>query len=81
MRSVVNARHEPGTIRARAGFRTWWACWWGRGVTHQESESGGIEKALLTCGTQPVGEFLMMVAASACGIRCVRGCARPLAEG
>ena len=32
-------------------------------VTHQASESGGIDKALLTLRDQPFGEFLMMLAA------------------
>ena len=32
-------------------------------VTHKASESGGIDKALLTLREQPFGEFLMMLAA------------------
>jgi type IV secretory pathway VirB2 component (pilin) len=32
-------------------------------VTHRASESGGIDKALLTLREQPFGEFLMMLAA------------------
>ena len=32
-------------------------------VTHKASESGGIDKALLTLRNQPFGEFLMLVAA------------------
>jgi hypothetical protein len=32
-------------------------------VTHKASESGGIDKALLTLRDQPFGEFLMMLAA------------------
>jgi hypothetical protein len=32
-------------------------------VTHKASESGGIDKALLTLRNQPFGEFLMMLAA------------------
>lgn len=30
--------------------------------THKASESGGIDKALLTLGNQPFGESLMMLA-------------------
>jgi len=32
-------------------------------VTHRASESGGIDKALLTLRNQPLGEFLMLLAA------------------
>ena len=32
-------------------------------VTHKASESGGIDKALLTLRGQPFGEFLMLLAA------------------
>jgi uncharacterized protein DUF1206 len=32
-------------------------------VTHKASESGGIDKALLTLRNQPLGEFLMLIAA------------------
>ena len=32
-------------------------------VTHKASESGGIDKALLTLRNQPFGEFLMLLAA------------------
>ena len=32
-------------------------------VTHKASESGGIDKALLTLRAQPFGEFLMLLAA------------------
>ena len=32
-------------------------------ITHQASESGGLDKALLTLRNQPYGEFLMMLAA------------------
>jgi hypothetical protein len=32
-------------------------------LTHQASESGGLDKALLTLRNQPYGEFLMMLAA------------------
>ena len=32
-------------------------------VTHKASESGGIDKALLTLRDQPFGEFLMLLAA------------------
>ena len=32
-------------------------------ITHKASESGGIDKALLTLRNQPFGEFLMMLAA------------------
>jgi Domain of Unknown Function (DUF1206) len=32
-------------------------------VTHRASESGGIDKALLTLRNQPYGELLMLLAA------------------
>ena len=32
-------------------------------ITHQASESGGLDKALLTLRNQPFGEFLMLLAA------------------
>jgi hypothetical protein len=32
-------------------------------VTHRATESGGIDKALLTLRDQPFGEFLMLLAA------------------
>ena len=32
-------------------------------ITHRASQSGGIDKALLTLRAQPFGEFLMMLAA------------------
>jgi hypothetical protein len=32
-------------------------------ITHKASESGGIDKALLTLRGQPLGEFLMLLAA------------------
>jgi Domain of Unknown Function (DUF1206) len=32
-------------------------------ITHKASESGGIDKALLTLRDQPFGEFLMLLAA------------------
>jgi type IV secretory pathway VirB2 component (pilin) len=32
-------------------------------VTHKASQSGGIDKALLTLRNQPLGEFLVMLAA------------------
>ena len=42
----------------------WPACWViDAAITHKASESGGIDKALLTLRNQPFGEFLMMLAA------------------
>jgi drug/metabolite transporter (DMT)-like permease len=32
-------------------------------ITHRASQSGGIDKALLTLRNQPFGEFLMLLAA------------------
>ncbi len=32
-------------------------------ITHKASQSGGIDKALLTLRGQPLGEFLMLLAA------------------
>ena len=32
-------------------------------LTHRASESGGIDKALLTLRNQPLGEFLTLLAA------------------
>jgi hypothetical protein len=32
-------------------------------ITHKASDSGGIDKALLTLRDQPFGEFLMILAA------------------
>ena len=32
-------------------------------ITHRASESGGLDKAVLTLRDQPLGEFLMVLAA------------------
>ena len=63
MRRVVEgARHDrddrAGLVFALVGVLVMDAA-----VTHKASESGGIDKALLTLRNQPFGEFLMLVAA------------------
>ena len=62
-RRVVEVLGMTGTIArgvvfALAGVRVIAAA-----VTHKASESGGIDKALLTLRNQPFGEFLMLLAA------------------
>jgi hypothetical protein len=50
-------------------------------ITHKASESGGIDKALLTLRDQPFGELLMTLAALGLVVfRCVRAMRGPLAE-
>jgi len=42
-------------------------------VTHKASQSGGIDKALLTLRNQPLGEFLMLLAALGLAVFCIYG--------
>lgn len=63
MRRVVKLLGMTGTIARGLVFALAGVLVIDAAVTHKASESGGIDKALLTLRDQPFGEFLMMLAA------------------
>ena len=63
MRRVVELSGMTGTIARGLVFALAGVLVVDAAVTHKASESGGIDKALLTLRDQPFGEFLMMLAA------------------
>jgi type IV secretory pathway VirB2 component (pilin) len=63
MRRVVEVFGMTGTVARGLVFALAGALVIDAAVTHKASESGGIDKALLTLRNQPFGEFLMLVAA------------------
>ena len=62
-RRVVELFGTTGTIARGLVFALTGVLVIDAAVTHKASESGGIDKALLTLRNQPFGEFLMLVAA------------------
>jgi Domain of Unknown Function (DUF1206) len=62
-RRVVGLLGMIGTIARGLVFALAGALVIDAAVTHRASESGGIDKALLTLRNQPLGEFLMLLAA------------------
>jgi uncharacterized protein DUF1206 len=62
-RRVVELLGMTGTIARGVVFALAGALVTDAAVTHKASESGGIDKALLTLRDQPFGEFLMLAAA------------------
>jgi len=62
-RSVVELLGMIGTIARGLVFALAGALVIDAAITHRASQSGGIDKALLTVRNQPFGEFLMMLAA------------------
>jgi hypothetical protein len=63
MRRVVELLGMTGTIARGLVFALAGVLVIDAAVTHKASESGGIDKALLTLRDQPFGEFLVMLAA------------------
>jgi hypothetical protein len=63
LRRVVGLLGMTGTIARGLVFALVGVLVIDAAVTHKASESGGIDKALLTLRDQPFGEFLMMLAA------------------
>jgi hypothetical protein len=63
IRRVVELFGMTGTIARGLVFGLVGALVIDAAVTHKASESGGIDKALLTLRDQPFGEYLMMLAA------------------
>jgi RNase P/RNase MRP subunit POP5 len=63
MRRVVEVLGITGTIARGLVFALAGVLVIDAAVTHNASESGGIDKALLTLRDQPFGEFLMLLAA------------------
>ncbi len=63
MRRVVELFGMTGTIARGLVFALVGALVIDAAVTHKASQSGGIDKALLTLRDQPFGEFLMVLAA------------------
>ena len=63
MRRVVELFGITGTIARGLVFALAGALVIDAAIIHQASESGGIDKALLTLRNQPFGEFLMRLAA------------------
>jgi hypothetical protein len=63
LRRVVELLGMIGSIARGVVFALAGALVIDAAVTHKASESGGIDKALLTLRDQPFGEFLMLVAA------------------
>jgi hypothetical protein len=63
MRRVVKVLGMTGTIARGLVFALVGVLVIDAAVTHKASESGGIDKALLTLRNQPFGEFLMLAAA------------------
>ena len=62
-RQVVKVLGMTGTIARGVVFALAGVLVIDAAVTHKATESGGIDKALLTLRDQPFGEFLMMLAA------------------
>jgi hypothetical protein len=62
-RRVIELLGMTGTIARGVVFAIAGALVIDAAVTHKASESGGIDKALLTLRDQPFGEFLMLLAA------------------
>jgi hypothetical protein len=62
-RRVVKVLGMTGTIARGLVFALVGVLVIAAAVTHKASESGGIDKALLTLRNQPLGEFLMLAAA------------------
>ena len=62
-RRVVEVFGTTGTVARGLVFALAGALVIDAAVTHKASESGGIDKALLTLRNQPFGEFLMLVVA------------------
>jgi hypothetical protein len=63
VRSAVELLGMTGTIARGLVFALAGVLVIDAAVTHKASESGGIDKALLTLRDQPFGEFLMLLAA------------------
>ena len=63
MRRIVELFGMTGTIARGLVFALVGALVIDAAITHKASESGGIDKALLTLRGQPLGEFLMLAAA------------------
>ena len=63
MRRVVELLGMTGSIARGLVFALVGVLVIDAAVTHKASESGGIDKALLTLRDQPFGEFLMLLAA------------------
>ena len=63
MRRVVKVLGMTGTIARGLVFALAGVLVIDAAVTHKASESGGIDRALLTLRNQPFGEFLMLLAA------------------
>jgi len=63
VRSIVKLLGTTGTIARGLVFALAGVLVIDAAVAHRASESGGIDKALLTLRDQPFGEFLMMLAA------------------
>jgi Domain of Unknown Function (DUF1206) len=63
MRRVVTVLGMTGTIARGVVFALAGVGVIAAAVTHKASDSGGIDKALLTLRDQPFGEFLMLLAA------------------
>jgi len=63
VRRVVRLLGMTGTIARGLVFALAGVLVIDAAVTHRASESGGIDKALLTLRDQPFGEFLMLAAA------------------
>ena len=81
MRHVVEMLGMTGTIARGLVFALVGVLVIDAAVTHKASESGGIDKALLTLRNQPFGEFLMLVAALGLVVFGIRPAVRsPLAE-
>jgi hypothetical protein len=62
-RKIVKALGMTGTIARGVVFALTGVGVIAAAITHKASESGGIDKALLTLRNQPFGEFLMLLAA------------------
>ena len=62
-RRVVELLGATGTIARGLVFALAGALVIDAAITHKASESGGIDKALLTLRDQPFGEYLMLLAA------------------
>ena len=63
MRRVVRLLGMTGTVARGLVFALAGVLVIDAAVTHKASESGGIDKALLTLRNQPFGEYLMLAAA------------------
>ena len=63
MRRVVEVLGMTGTIARGLVFALAGALVIDAAITHKASESGGLDKALLTLRGAPLGEFLVMLAA------------------